>query len=90
MKFLEELYYYDELYSSLRPSSYWKEIRVERERREQCREELFSGLSESQKELFEKFESIYSECNLTEARYSFLIGFRLGARIMEECYAEDN
>lgn len=90
MKILEELYNYAELTTAVRPAAYWQELRDVGERRELSRNELLAELNESQKERFETFEKIFTEAGLIEDLYTFIVGFRLGVRMMAECFADDN
>lgn len=89
MKFIEDLYYTD-LAANVRPASYWQERRDVGNRRELCRKELLAELTESQKKQLESLEKCYGEHSLIDERHAFIIGFRLGVRMMAEALADDN
>jgi len=90
MKLLEDLYSNAELTSVLRPASYWQELRGIGERRERSRNKLTAELNPSQIKLLEAYEEIMNEAGSIEDRYTFIIGFRLGVRMISECFAGDN
>lgn len=88
MKFIEDLYYTD-LAVSVRPASYWQEHRDVGNRRELCRKELLTDLTEEQIKRLESLEKCYGEHSLIDERYAFIVGFRLGVRMMSEVFADD-
>lgn len=88
MKLIEELYTCD-LSSNVHPASYWQDRGDVDRLRELRTEELLAGLTDSQKKLLETIERCFGERIRIEERYAFLTGFRLGVRLMTECFTED-
>ena len=88
MKLIEELYSSD-LSAGDPPASYWQE-RGDVDRLLELRTaELLAGLTESQKKLFRSIERRFDERMRIGERCAFQNGFRLGVRLMNECFAED-
>ena len=89
MKILDELYY-GNISGGDRTADNREEVVDILRLIEKNRHLLLAELTEEQKDRFEKFC-----CGLTEQRdlidlFSFLAGFRLGVRMMAECFADDN
>ena len=52
-------------------------------------EEMLKNLNEQEKELFDKFKACYDEMiQITECQ-TFIIGFKLGARLFMVCFEND-
>lgn len=85
MKILEELYY-----GNIRPDTkfYGKNSPFAKLARlsEKNREQLLQSLSESEKEIFEKFMDAQSEIECLTNFHKFTYGFKLGVLLMAESF----
>ncbi len=88
MKILEDLYYSQELYESLRSAECRKELRDLDKKLSPLYNQLYKSLSDSQRELFNKVEHLFNERTSAEERHAFLNGFRLAAHIFADSFAD--
>ncbi len=89
MKILEDLYYSQELYESLRSPACRKELRDLDQILKPLYDQLYKSLSDSQRELFNKVEHLFNERTSAEERHAFLNGFRLAAHIFNESLVDE-
>ena len=88
MKILEE-FYYGNIRASDRPSAYREEREeVDRLARRNY-DKLLALLNDEQKDRFRRLEDCIMEQGSIDERYAFLAGFRLGVRMMAECFADE-
>ena len=88
MSILEEFYY-----SVMEPqpcsAAYHAEIREVAGLYKRHKEKLLAGLTDEQKECFQKFEDCLNEWRAIDERYSFLTGFRIGVRMAAETFTNE-
>ncbi|MBQ2279144.1 MAG: hypothetical protein II333_11285 [Clostridia bacterium] len=89
MKILDELYY-GNISGGDRTADNREELVDILRLIEKNRHLLLAELTEEQKDRFEKFCCALAEQRDLIDRFSFLAGFRLGVRMMAECFADDN
>lgn len=88
MKLIEELYSSD-LSATARPASCREECRDIDRLKNRRTGELLASLNNSQKKLFRTIEHCSRERGRIDERCAFLTGFRLGVRLMSECFSDD-
>ena len=88
MKILDE-FYCGNVSSSDRTPAYREEIKDVLRLLERNRHLLLADLTEEQKDRFEKFCETFNEHRSIDDRYAFLAGFRLGVRMMAECFTDE-
>jgi len=89
MKLIEELYTCD-LSALDRPASFREECRDIDRLKNRCTGKLLSGLTDSQKHLLRTIERCSREKSTLAERCAFLLGFRLGVRLMTESFAGED
>ncbi|MBO5256803.1 MAG: hypothetical protein J6N32_09980 [Clostridia bacterium] len=87
MSILDDIYY-GELESPQRPAAYWEEMRDVDKLIRRAYDELYPGLTASQKKLWDDIEKLLTEKSMIDARYSFRTGFRIAARIFTEALSD--
>lgn len=88
MKILDE-FYNGNISASDRPSSYYIEQNEITRLLNKNRNKLLAGLTDEQKQQYFRIERFFRERKKIDDRYSFLAGFRLGVRMMAECFADE-
>ena len=89
MKLIEELYTCD-LSALDRSASFREECRDLDRLKNRCTGKLLTGLSDPQKKLFRTVERCSREKSDLAERCAFSLGFRLGVRLMNESFAEED
>ncbi len=89
MKLIEELYTCD-LSATDRPAWHREECRDIDRLKNRCTGKLLAGLNDSQKALLRTIERCSREKTNLAERCAFLLGFRLGVRLMSESFADDD
>lgn len=88
MKILDE-FYYGNLSASERPYAYREEVKETDRLVRQNYEKLLALLNDEQKDRFQKLTDCAMEQSAIDERYAFLAGFRLGVRMMAECFTDE-
>lgn len=88
MKFLEKLYYGELTLSEHAPldRDEWKHLVSQVVEDETA---LFDGMTDEQREKYRKYYDSAARHHVMETRDAFVVGFRLGARMMMEILAEE-